>query len=262
LVKKILKISGWVLTVFAMVFLVGFVENKQSKQKCTGIEIELNKFEEGNFVIEHDIRAKINNMGHKIEGELLTDINVGEMEEKILNMPEIEKVEVYKSINGKLTVVAKQRRPIVRIINENGMSYYLDDKGRSMPWSNKFSSRVLIVNGVVNEPAVNVSVTRINFNDSLKQEMLTDDIYKLATYIDQSEFWRAQIVQAYVNNDSEFELIPRVGKHRIMLGGVENLDRKLKKLRAFYDKLVGKTNLNAYDTLNLKYTNQIICTKI
>lgn len=262
MVKKILKISGWVLAVAVMVFLVGFVENKQSQQKCVGIEIELNKFDEGNFVIEQDIRMKLNDMGHKIEGELLADINVGEIEEKILNMPEIEAVEVYKNINGKLNIKAKQRRPIVRIINENGLNYYLDEKGLSMPWSNKFSARVLIVNGHVNDPLTNLSMQRIHFNDSLKQELLTDDIYKLARYLDKHKFWKAQIVQAYVNEDREFELIPRVGKHRIMLGSVDDLDRKLKKLKAFYNNVVGKTNLNAYDTLNLKFRNQIICTKI
>ena len=55
------------------------------------------------------------------------------------------------------------------------------------------------------------------------------DVYKLADFITGDEFWNSQIEQIYVNNQFEFELIPRVGSHIIELGRAEDLDREIRK---------------------------------
>ena len=39
------------------------------------------------------------------------------------------------TIDGRLKVDVKQRRPVLRIINQDGESYYLDEAGRPMPLS-------------------------------------------------------------------------------------------------------------------------------
>jgi cell division protein FtsQ len=64
----------------------------------------------------------------------------------------------------------------------------------------------------------------------------------------------------YVNKQGEFELIPRVGNHRILLGGADDISSKLKRLKTFYtSKDVNVKELNMYDTINLKYKNQLVC---
>jgi len=83
----------------------------------------------------------------------------------------------------------------------------------------------------------------------------------LAKFVDQSEFWKAQLVQIYVNEDNEIELIPRVGSHRILIGDVENLEEKFNKLMLFYEKGLSKTGWNEYSIINLKFKDQVVCTK-
>ena len=43
------------------------------------------------------------------------------------------------TIDGGLKVDVKQRNPIIRIINADGDSYYLDDEGKLMPLSDKYT---------------------------------------------------------------------------------------------------------------------------
>ena len=69
------------------------------------------------------------------------------------------------------------------------------------------------------------------------------------------------IVQIYVDEKNNVELIPRVGNHNIILGDASDLENKLEKLMIFYKKGLSKTGWNEYSTINLKYKNQIVCTK-
>jgi len=86
------------------------------------------------------------------------------------------------------------------------------------------------------------------------------DIYKIAKFIHNDEFWNSQIEQIYIKNN-EYELIPRVGSQIILFGGVEDFNKKFVKLKALYKQGFSQVGWNKYKIINLKYSNQIICTK-
>ena len=75
------------------------------------------------------------------------------------------------------------------------------------------------------------------------------------------DFWNDQIEQIYVNQNNDVELIPRVGEQVIMLGSFENFEEKLANLKLFYDQAVPKVGWDKYSIINLKYKDQIVCTK-
>jgi len=169
---------------------------------------------------------------------------------------------VYKTVNGELKVDVKQRKPIARIFPNDQKSYYLGETGQLIPKSHKYAARLLVVNGNLEEPFdKRYLYNYATLNDTLKNKTLLDDIYKLTKYIDKSEFWKAQIEQVYVNKVSDFELIPKVGNHKIVFGGIENLEAKFEKLLIFYEKGLSKTGWNEYSEINLKYKNQVVCKK-
>jgi cell division protein FtsQ len=80
-------------------------------------------------------------------------------------------------------------------------------------------------------------------------------------FISNDDLWNAQFVQLYLNRENEYELIPRVGAHIILLGDMENFSYKLRKLKALYLKGLNKKGWNNYEQINLKYSNQVVCTK-
>jgi cell division protein FtsQ len=106
----------------------------------------------------------------------------------------------------------------------------------------------------------------INYSDTLnvlelKEKTLLNDLYKLSEYIYNDKFLKAQIDQIYVNRHKEFELVPKVGKHLIVFGKVENIEEKFERLMKFYDEGLNKTGWNKYSIVNLKFDNQVVCTK-
>ncbi|MDR1436585.1 MAG: cell division protein FtsQ, partial [Candidatus Symbiothrix sp.] len=67
--------------------------------------------------------------------------------------------------------------------------------------------------------------------------------------------------QIYVAPNKDIELTPRVGNHQIILGKLEDCEEHLEKLKVFYEKILNKVGWNKYSKINLKYKNQIVCTR-
>ena len=83
----------------------------------------------------------------------------------------------------------------------------------------------------------------------------------LARYIYNHRFWNAQIEQIYVNERHEVELVPRVGDQTILLGSVQDFETKLDNLMLVYKKVFSKASWAMYDTVSLKFKNQVVCTR-
>jgi cell division protein FtsQ len=87
------------------------------------------------------------------------------------------------------------------------------------------------------------------------------EILEFSTYLSDHPFWKAQIVQVYVDRKGEYELIPRVGAHQILMGSMDHWEQKLHNLELLYRQGFSRYGWNTYETINLKYTNQVICSK-
>ena len=263
--KRILNISVWVLLIAGLIVTLGFVNQEENNLKCQKLEIRVDNSNDNYFIEEEDIKAIINNTGNPVVGQPMGFINIPNLEMLINNNPSIAKAEVYKTIDGVLKVEVKQRNPIIRIFTKRNDSFYIDKEGYFMPLSQKYTSRVLIANGYIfsgyNE-LNNSNISEIIKNDSLAAKTIIDDLFVLAQFINKNEWWTAQIQQIYVDENGELELIPRVGDHRIILGDVNDLEEKFNKLMIFYRQGLSKTGWNEYKTINLKFENQVVCTKI
>jgi cell division protein FtsQ len=57
------------------------------------------------------------------------------------------------------------------------------------------------------------------------------------------------------------ELVPRLGEQIILFGTGEDASEKLEKLKAFYLQVVKQAGWDTYKTINLKFDNQVVCSK-
>jgi len=170
---------------------------------------------------------------------------------------------VYKTINGAVKINITTKRPIARIINYKGESFYIDEHGLLMRWSNNYTANLPVFTGNIYESydvCYNIDYSRVDINDSLLIKNNLFGIYRLAKYLDSNEFWKVQIEQVYIGKD--VELVPLAGSHIIVLGNFQDIDDKMNKLLVFYQHGLNKVGWNIYETINLKYKNQIVCSKV
>ncbi len=261
--QKIKKIATWSISLLLLVLTFSFTESMYFKHTCKAIEVVLTDSADNYFIQKQDIINLVSPSG-KTDGYVLHQLNIAELEHKIEKYPSVKNVDVYKTIDGKLRIELEQRKPLIRVITSKGQNYYIDTEGAIMPLSEKYSSRVLVVNGNIRlnfklENSFNI-LEQKDVNQKHKLKILVD-LFELANFIARNQFWNAQIEQIYVNKQNELELIPRVGSHIIFFGDASNYEIKFRNLSALYEKGLSRIGWNKYKYINLKYINQVVCTK-
>jgi cell division protein FtsQ len=133
--------------------------------------------------------------------------------------------------------------------NSYGETWFIDSTGAKIPYSGNFSADVLAANGFIHE----------KYQDSARvYSGVMKQLLKVANFIKNHPFWNQQFEQCYVDNFGDIILIPRVGKHSIVIGSPENLAEKMENLRIFYIKALKNLGWDKYSVINLKYKNQIV----
>ena len=232
-------IKAFFLVVF-VVFLYGFSSHRNKVKKISNIDI---KFENGDnlFITYQTVNKLLIQNYDDIKSQPKENIFLKELENTLLSNEMIEKAEVFLSVDGELGVVIRQRTPIARV-NQGRQTYYIDSKGGKMPLSSDYSARVPIVNGI--------------YDGKISEEM-----YKLIKFVYEDTFLKKQIVGIVQTPKKEFLLEARVGNQIIELGDLRQLDQKIKKLKVFYHKALKDKTLRKYKKINLRYHNQVVCTK-
>lgn len=231
----------WVVLFAYLLVVYYFIGNKGSNLICKGVKIEFENKDGKNFVNKKDITKLVFN-NFNLVGEKIETVDKNKLEKLINNNTSIKNVEVYSSITGNVCILLKQKKPIIRIL-DGGNGYYVDSDGELMSWSSNYTARTLVASGFINK------------------KKAKGDLLNLANFIYKSKFWKSQISQIYVRKNEEYILIPKVGGHKIEFGTIDNFNTKFDKLYALYKDGFTKSGWNKYKTINLKYENQIVCTK-
>ncbi len=243
---------------------VGFSSTRQNQMKCNQVIITIMDTLGQTFVEPVDIRLIVHNKFGELEGQKLSSINISLLEKIISNNPFVADAEVFSSVDGKLNIEVLQRRPVVRVVNFKQESFYIDDQGFFMPLSEKYTARVPVANGYIFQRETErrvLNLTEGDFSEPDTSITAIDKVFRVANFISQDDFWTAQIEQIYVNSNSDMELVPRVGSHTIILGDANDLKGKFDRLFLFYTEGLNKAGWDKFKTINLKFKDQVVCTK-
>ena|ERR1700741_1396854 len=263
--KKILVLVLWIIVVSGITVTLGFVNAEEKEVKGRSLNITIVNENENYFVDEDDIRGFLKDRNDTLLNQPMKDINVYELEKALNAHPAISKAEVSVDVNGDVKINLKQRKPVVRVFNVQGESYYIDTEARFMPLSDNYTAHVLIANGFIGEKYsqfYKYTVDDIEKDTLLRRISLLDDIYNISDYVTKDSLLVSLIQQLYVNTDKEFELYPAVGSHKIIFGDGSNIAEKFDKLKVFYREGLNSINKwSDYSVINLKYKDQVVCTK-
>ncbi|NOR28683.1 MAG: cell division protein FtsQ [Lutibacter sp.] len=232
-------IKGFLLLAL-VVFLSGFSVNKNNANTVRDILIE---FEEGNnlFMNYEMVNKLLIQNGATVKNKAKSVIDLQLLEKNVLSHPMVENAAIFLTVDGLLKAKVKQRTPIARVLS-NTKSYYIDKQAKIMPLSSNHSARVLLVYGAIKETDIN-------------------EIHLLVTTILNDEFLKKQLISIQKMPNNEFILTPRIGNQKIILGNTNDLNQKLKNLKSFFKKTMVDNTIDNYIAINLKYNNQVVCTK-
>ncbi|GIZ14831.1 cell division protein FtsQ/DivIB [Capnocytophaga catalasegens] len=233
---KILK----VITIIVLPILLQALASFRSEKRHIK-EVQIDYFGNQNvYITDENIREILFNDIDQETSLKKNLLKINTLENRLDNNPMVENSEVYMTIDGILKTKIKQREPIARVFSGNNF-YYLDNKGKQMPLSKAYSARVPLIIGT--------------FSD---QEL--EDIYRVAKHIYDDKFLSENITEIIVDKKI-FRLKMRIANFDVILGDVSNLKIKFDNLKAFYKKANKDNILDKYTRVNLRYSNQVVCTK-
>ncbi len=249
--KNILIKLGFIL--FSGLFMMLAISAKivRDKQVVNDMKIEIDHTSGNFFITEQDVFQQLESVLPD-SGSTIHIEDLKELEQKLQDIAQVEKSNVFVNNTGQLTIDIQQRKPTYRVIRKNMKSYYVDQNGFKFPVSNKYTANVPLVTGFVADNGKNKGQLETTRSKETK---------KILDFIVKDDFLSAQFGQVDITNKGAFELIPRVGKHAVIIGNSDNLEDKMKRLKVFYREGLTKTGWNAYKTINVAYKDQVVCSK-
>lgn len=246
-IKRELKIAAIVAVVFV---LIAFSERKQGSVAVKDIMVKIENIEGNQFIDEEDIMNLMQLNEENIKGASLNTINLKQIEKRIMMNRFIDDAQLYSDLKGNLVVKAKLRRPVARLVRNDGPDGYIAEDGTVMPVSDKFTTRVVLISGSYIKGLLQLE--NLNKNEETKKLM------DMLNIIREDDFWRAQIAQLDIDSKGNVNMLPQIGGQVIEFGKADNLETKFKKLKIFYKEILPQRGWNTYQRVNLEYEGQIV----
>jgi len=259
--KAIKSKIGFAAAIVVLLSTLAFVEQQHASAICERLSVHVSGAEGAHFISEQSIRQELMDRGAAVVGASLVDMDIMGLEEQLKSIPSVKEANVYHTMDGTLHAELVQRVPIVRVMDGQGSGYYVDADGYCMPLSETYTPSVFLIKTPKTEPYVGLGVMHVTQDDSLMQLSIADEAFRIATVIEGDEFWKRMFDHAAVSADGTFQLIPRVGGHKILIGDPDQLRVHLAKLKAFYEEGIDQVGWRAYKQIDLRFADQIVCTK-
>jgi cell division protein FtsQ len=262
--RKWLKIALVVCIFIGVIIVFVKASELEAKKQPNLPQISIHVDSENAFLTEQELITRLK-MDHLIfDGQTNEQLKIDLIEAKISDMEEVKTVRVYRDIGKKWYIKIELRKPIARIFNIYGDSFYLDEDGFTMNRSDLHTARTLVFSGNIKDDYSRQSVADIINNDSLKSIRKLDDIYRISNYVCKDPLLLKLIGQVYLEKDGDFVLVPLIGDQKIVFGtaySVEEVKEKFKRLKIFYKEAIPYEGWAKYNEISVKYDGQIVCRK-
>jgi len=261
---RILKIALLVLIFSGTVFLLIAANRKIAEQKLESPIIELEVQDGITLLTEEELLNELRVL-HLFRDSLpKSEIKIKDIEAYLDGMNEVLKADVYLQLDNNWHIDVKTKRPIARVIANSVDDFYIDNDYELMRLSPYAKPKILAFTGLEQLISSKLGYDEIINNDSLKTICKLDQIYRISSYVCNDAFYNAQIVQVHYTDEEGFVMIPRVGDHKIVFGTAESDQEvvdKFKKLTTFYDEVIPYEGWNKYESINLRFKDQIVAKK-
>lgn len=229
-----------ILSVYLVLAITAFNCPDDQDAVCREVKINITDGTGNGFLNVNEVKMQLQHAKIYPLGDRMSDVCTRQIEETLLKSPLVDRVECYKTHSGDVFINLTQRTAVMRIMANNGESYYIDNLGAIIPSKNN-STDLIVATGDIKQKYAQTALKQFGL-------LLLDD-----------PFWHSQIEQINVLPDGSVEMIPRVGDHIVYLGQPTHLKEKLTRLEKFYRYGLSKAGWNKYSYINIEFNNQIIC---
>lgn len=245
-VKKILTISLTCLLVVYLVVVCNVCNNSAKEQMYAGLDqgkVLVDDPENIGFVTSEVLTKDLSSKLNALTEMRIHDVDLGALQTYISGLERIESAQVTRLANNKIRIKVKPLEPVARVWNLKGGSYYINRDGKRIPASRHYKVDVPQLYGEIPKGA---SPTVL---------------LPLLDYLNSDADMNKMITMISAQDSANIILVPAIRGHVINLGKAVNIADKFNRLRRFYAEVMPKKGWEFYDTISLKWDNQIVATR-
>lgn len=225
----------------AVAYALGRHEN--AMRKCTGIDLRI----EGNTLPDSVMRQGVSSQlaGYKkpLKGERIERIDLQKLEEYLSRFSNFEWVQCSFDPDSRLRITISPIKPEVRVFDSKGGSYYINRNGKRIEANAEF---------FVDVPALIVA------KDA---EKYFPTALSVIRYVTSDSELNSLISSFKIDGPNDMILVPRMQGHVINFGDSTRQVEKKAAIMTAYHKILDAKGWNTYDTLSVKFRNQIVATR-
>ena len=238
--KSLIIVFDIAIAAYLVLAITAFNKPAEKATVCSEVKIDIENDIMDGFLNAKTIKTILEKVHLYPLGRPMAEVSARDIEETLQKNPFIEIAECHKTQSGHVCIRLKQRMPVVHVMANNNENYYVDTNGGIMPETRVATDNIIATGHISKKYAQKYLAPMVNI-------------------IIQDKFWQSQIEQINVLNDGSMEIVPRVGEHIVCLGAPTNIEKKLERLRKFYQYGLNQAGWNKYAYINIEFDNQIIC---
>jgi len=239
-----------IMVLAVVVVLAGFADRNLQQNTCKDIVVTLENVRENHFIDEADVLNMVETIPGEVRTRSFSEINFREIEERLKTHRNFREVQLFNDFKGNMVVNVSLRRPMARLVQEEGPDAYLSEEGLIMPVSDRYSTRVIVLSG----PVVGQLILDQDLNATDYGKLLLE----MLNYINEDSFLKKQVAEIELKEDGRVNLLPQIGSQTIEFGKPEQLEDKFLKLKVFYKTILPRQGWNKYERVNLEFEGQIV----
>lgn len=242
--KTILK---WCLLVLLLAYATAitvWAGHEAGTRKCTGIKIEVENAmtPQSDSITRIGVQYALDKYDRSIIGQPLIKLNIQHLENYLRQLKNLEDVECVLTSDRKVKITVSPMIPELRVFAGN-KSWYVNKDGKTVEARPEFYADVPLATG--------------KFSRTFQPAA----ILPIAKFIRNDEEMRELVAMIEAQDPNNIILVPRINGHVINFGDTSRLAEKKKNLLAFYKKVMPYKGWNTYDTISVRFKNQIVATR-
>lgn len=241
--KTVFKIVLCLVLLGYVAFAFAFMHEENAKRVCPGIDLRILGNTLPDSVLEQGVNSQLAKYGHKLKGEKLENIDLQKLEKYLGKFSNFESVECSFDPDSRLRITVTPIKAEVRVFTDNGRSFYINRFGKRIDADAEFYIDVpVLIAPTKFESCIPGALAVIRYTGGDK-----DLTHLIAAY--------------KIDGPNDLILIPRLEGHVINFGDSTRLDEKKAAILAAYKKVLPAKGWNTYDTISVKFKNQIVATR-
>lgn len=234
--KKTFRIAGVALAFVAVTAVLVWAENDTEDDICRKVNIETG----GGFLSVGEIQSWLRKKSLYPLGMPMRSVSTQEIEDGLSRHEMVRDAQCYKRGDTIVEIRVEQRQPILRVLSD-GETYYVDADHKKMPVRSETKADVIWVRGHIGE------------------RMAREEMAGFVEWLDGNSYWRPRIRSIEVREGKQVLLRQTENEPVILLGRLEDYERKLHKVRVFIEETKASgIEIPAYKQLDARFDGQIV----